>query len=67
VDWNGINEYLGEHVSVVTLSVERFAGGDPAGAQGVLELLQGGLARLVGRRGMLFIPLSQRTGEPAIA
>jgi KaiC/GvpD/RAD55 family RecA-like ATPase len=63
--WKAIDEYLGERVSVVTLSVERFAGGDPAGAQGVLELLQGELARLVGRDGMLFMPMSQRAGEAA--
>jgi KaiC/GvpD/RAD55 family RecA-like ATPase len=56
---NGLELELPETVSRVELSVERFAGGQPAGAAGILELVGDGTAvlhKIVGRNGLILVP-----------
>ena len=55
---------LAPYVSRVEVSVERFAGGKPAGAAGILELVGHGstLEKIVGRRGLIMVPYAGHMG-----
>jgi KaiC/GvpD/RAD55 family RecA-like ATPase len=50
-------------VTAVQLEVERFAGGQPAGARGILELVRRGepLFDWCGQAGLVFVPCTDRT------
>jgi KaiC/GvpD/RAD55 family RecA-like ATPase len=51
---------LDDKVQPVCLQVDRFAGGEPAGAYGVLELFEDKTSRIFKRRGLEFIPSTDR-------
>jgi hypothetical protein len=53
---------LDEKVAVVELSVVRFAGGEPAGAHGILELFKNGseTSLIFDRKGLVFVPSADR-------
>jgi KaiC/GvpD/RAD55 family RecA-like ATPase len=54
---------LPAEVTAVQLEVERFAGGQPAGARGILELVREGepLFDWCGQAGLVFVPCTDRT------
>jgi KaiC/GvpD/RAD55 family RecA-like ATPase len=56
------HERLDDEMGAVELKVVRFAGGEPAGAHGVLELFKDGskISAVFGRKGLVFIPSSDR-------
>jgi hypothetical protein len=53
---------LDQTMATVELTVVRFAGGEPAGANGILELFKDGseMNHVFGRRGLVFIPARRR-------
>jgi hypothetical protein len=59
-----IESVLPEKFQTVKLEVVRFAGGQPAGATGILELVKPGhpFHELSGRSGLIFIPCIERKG-----
>ena len=60
-----LRQTLPQDLSTVRLTVLRFAGGRPAGASGLLELVKPGhpFYSLCGKSGLMFVPCVERTGR----
>ncbi len=56
-----------EKVTLVQLEVDRFAGGQPAGRRGILELVKesDAIFKWSGQAGLIFVPCEQRESAKA--